>query len=573
MDYPGIQMFLPTTKDECAALGWTALDVILVTGDAYVDSSFFGAALIGKYLVSKGYSVGIIPQPSQDGSDIARLGEPRLFWGITAGCVDSMVSNYTPLRKKRNQDDLTPGGINNRRPDRATIIYANMIRAAFGKTVPIVLGGIEASLRRIAHYDFWDNKVRRSVLIDAKADILVYGMGERTIEEIAFCLRRGEDWREVRGICYADKNLPDTCVLLPSYEETAKSHAAFIRMFRTFYENNDPVTARSLAQKYGDRYLIQNVPQLPLTSDELDEVYDLEFEREAHPSHEEEGEVKALETVRFSLTTHRGCYGECNFCAITVHQGRTVVSRSEESILREVDALTRHPKFKGIIFDLGGPTANMYGFECEKKTHNGSCLGKRCLHPTVCKSLRVRHDRQLTLFKKVREFPGVKKVFVASGVRYDLVFADPNGERYIEEFVAHHISGQMKIAPEHTSAEVLRLMGKPPRSLLVRFKKLFDAMNAQCGKKQFLTYYFIAAHPGSTIDDMRALSSFSRSELRHRPEQVQIFTPTPSTFSTLIYYTGVDPFSGLPVFVERDLKGKARQKDEVRGTVRHPRRR
>ncbi|HEY1407252.1 MAG TPA: YgiQ family radical SAM protein, partial [Spirochaetota bacterium] len=324
-----------------------------------------------------------------------------------------------------------------------------------------------------------------------------------------------------------------------------------------------------LAQKHGDRYLIQNLPSLPLSTDELDEAHNLEFERDAHPFHAAEGEVRALETIRFSTTTHRGCYGECNFCAITVHQGRTVVSRSEESIIHEVSEIIRHPRFKGIIHDLGGPTANMYGYECEKKLSAGGCRNKRCLYPTVCRSLKVRHTRQRALLKRVMDLPGVKKVFVASGVRYDLIFADPDGEGYLEELVMRHVSGQMKVAPEHTSGKILGLMGKPPRTLLLRFKKLFESLNEKCGKRQFLTYYFIAAHPGSTIDDMRSLASFSRGELKHRPEQVQIFTPTPSTFSTLMYYTGRDPFSGESIFVERDYAGRSAQKEAVRGAHQH----
>jgi len=562
-------MFLPATKEECDALGWRSLDVILITGDAYVDSPFFGTAILGKLLLSRGYRVGVISQPDMTGDDIERLGEPRLFWGVSAGCVDSMVSNYTSLKKRRNQDDLTPGGVNNRRPDRASIAYTNLIRSHFKKTAPIVLGGIEASLRRVAHYDFWDNRVRRSVLLDSKADILIYGMGERPIVELAQLIERGEDWRTMRGICHIEKEVPGGAVEIPSFEDVVRDKELFEKMFITFYENNDPLTSKVLAQKYGDRYMIQNLPQLPLSADELDEVHNLEFEREAHPSHEKEGEVRALETIRFSATTHRGCYGECNFCAIAVHQGRTVVSRTEESIVHEVTEMIRHPKFKGIVFDLGGPTANMYGYECEKKLNAGSCRGKRCLYPVVCKSLKVRHSRQRALLRRITELPGVKKVFVASGVRYDLVFADPDGEGYMEELVMKHISGQMKIAPEHTSGKVLGLMGKPPRAMLLRFKKLFDSLNQKCGKKQFLTYYFIAAHPGSTIEDMRSLSSFSRGELKHRPEQVQIFTPTPSTFSTLMYYTGRDPFSGETIFVDRDYHGRNAQKEAVRGHV-HP---
>jgi len=562
-------MFLPMTRKECEDLGWSELDVILVSGDAYVDSSYFGVAVIGKTLLSKGYKVGIISQPDVNSdSDIMRLGEPKLFWGISGGAVDSMVSNYTPLKKHRMDDDLTPGGRNTKRPDRACIAYSNLIRRFSSVNKPVVLGGIEASLRRIAHYDFWSDSVRRSILFDAKADILVYGMSERTIVELAEHFERGEDWHRVLGICYAAKSLPDDAQEIPSYEDSVRDKDSFIAMFKAFYENNDSLTAKKLAQRHGDRFLVQNPPQYLLSPDELDDAYELDYERDAHPSHKADGEVRALETIRFSITTHRGCYGECRFCAISVHQGRTVVSRSVESIVREAECITHLPKFKGIISDLGGPTANMYGFECEKKTNAGACRNKRCLQPSVCRSLKVRHDKQVKLLRAVRALAGVKRVFVASGVRYDLVFADPKGEEYLEELVASHISGQMKIAPEHTKGDILVLMGKPPKAQLIRFKKLFDQMNERLGRKQFLTYYFIAAHPGCNESDMHSLGDFSRHELRHRPEQVQIFTPTPSTWSTLFYYTGFDPFSVSELFVERDPRKKQMQKDSVRNSPR-----
>jgi uncharacterized radical SAM protein YgiQ len=556
-------MFLPVTRKEMESLGWTELDVILVTGDTYIDSPYFGTAVIGKYLLSEGFRVGVIAQP-MNGDDVSALGEPRLFWGVSSGCVDSMVSNYTPLKKKRNQDDLTPGGENNRRPDRALISYTSLIRSRFKKTVPVVLGGIDASLRRVTHYDCWDNKLRRSVLFDAKADILVYGMGEHAIAELARRLAAHEIWYDIDGICYASNDAPKGYVELPSFEDCAADKDTFAGMFALFYQNCDPVTAKGLVQKHGERFLVQNPPQGLLTPDELDSVYELDYEYDAHPACKAQGEIRALETIHFSVTTHRGCYGECNFCAISAHQGRTVVSRSEESILREIERYTKLPGFKGTIHDLGGPTANMYGYECGAKLSRGACRNKRCLYPVVCPSLKVSHARQISLLEKARKIPGVKRVFVASGIRYDLIFADRDGGKYLEQIVNHHVSGQMKVAPEHTKSAVLQLMGKPPRTLLMRFKKLFDQLNAASGKKQFLTYYFIAAHPGCTKDEMLSLSAFARQELHTRPEQAQIFTPTPSTWSTLMYYTGKNPFTGEVIFVERDPMRKDEQKKALK---------
>ena len=557
-------MFLPITRKEMDELGWDACDVILVTGDTYIDSPYFGTAIIGKVLLQAGYRVGIIPQPGIDNDDIMRLGEPRLFWGVSSGCVDSMVSNYTPMNKKRMEDDLTPGGVNNRRPDRALISYTSLIRSRYKKTVPVVLGGIDASLRRIAHYDCWDNKVRRSVLFDAKADYLLYGMGEHSIVECADALRSHGDIRPVKGVSYISSEPVDEYISLPSFEEASADKDRFTEMFRLFNANCDPVTAKGLVQKHGDRYLVQNPPQMPLSSEELDDVYELDFEYGPHPLCLAEGRIRALETIQFSVTTHRGCYGECSFCAISMHQGRTVMSRSEDSVVREIERFKKMPSFKGIIYDLGGPTANMYGFECDKKMTRGACRNKRCLYPAVCHSLNVSHTRQVNLLKRVRSLPGIKKVFVASGIRYDLIFADKNGESYFREIVNHHISGQMKVAPEHTKGRILQLMGKPPKQMLTRFKKLFDQLNAESGKKQFLTYYFIAAHPGCTMDDMLSLSAFARQELHTRPEQVQIFTPTPSTWSTLMYYTGKDPWTGEDLFVEKDRGRKDAQKKALK---------
>ena len=554
-------MFIPTTREECEALGWRKLDIVLVTGDSYVDSPFIGVSVIGQVLLKAGYRVGIIAQPDVQGTDIARLGEPELFWGVTGGSIDSMVANYTATKKRKRSDDLTPGGQNNRRPDRAVIVYANLIRRHFKQTKPIVLGGVEASLRRIAHYDYWSDSVRRSILFDAKADILVYGMAEETVVSLAERLRAGQEIADLRGICTIAKEKPAGAIELPPFEEAARDKQAFIDMFHTFYRNNDPLTAKVLCQKQDTRYLVQNPPAPPLTQQELDEVYELDFERAQHPFYEELGPVRALETIRFSLTTHRGCYGECNFCSIAVHQGRTVRWRSEDSIVREASRLTQLPGFKGIIQDVGGPTANMYGFECEKKTARGSCPDKRCLYPELCPQMEVDHSRQRALLKRLRQIPGIRKVFVASGIRYDLVLADQkHGVPYLRDVVRHHTSGQMKVAPEHTQDHILRRMGKPGVGILLRFRDMFTRLTKAARREQYLTYYLIAAHPGCTEKDMRALKRFASRHLKINPRQVQIFTPTPSTYSSLMYYTEIDPFTGERLYVEKDLVRKERQK-------------
>ena len=558
-------MFLITTRAEMKKLSWDKLDVIIVTGDTYIDSPYIGAAVIGKVLQSAGYKVGIIAQPDTESEkDISRLGEPDLFWGVTSGSVDSMVANYTALKKRRRKDDFTPGGKNTRRPDRATILYSNLIRKYFKNTRPIILGGIEASLRRIAHYDYWDNKIRRAILFDAKADILVYGMGENSVLKLAHNLKTGKDWKDIRGICYISPYPKEEYKILPSYQEIKEVKKKFISMFHTFYINNDPLTARGLCQQQDSRYLIQNPPAYPLAQKELDRVHDLTYEREVHPFYKKEGEVKALETIKFSITTHRGCYGECNFCSITVHQGRVIQGRSEKSILREAKLLTRLKDFKGYILDVGGPTANMYGIECQKKLKSGSCADKRCLYPQFCPSLKINHKRQMEILKKIRQIEGVKKVFVASGIRYDILLRDQKyGEKYLHELVKYHISGQLKIAPEHTENNVLEKMGKPGQGYLKRFRDKFFQINKEQKKKQFLTYYLIAAHPGCREEDMYRLKEYTSKELKLNPEQVQIFTPTPSTYSTLMYYTEIDPFTGKAIYVEKNFKKKGRQKKIV----------
>lgn len=563
-------LFLPTTKEELTDLGWDRPDVIIITGDSYIDSPYNGAAVIGRVLENTGYKVGVIAQPDiSSEKDVCRLGEPRLFWGVTAGSVDSLVANRNPNRFKRKHDDYTPGGLNNRRPDRACIAYTNLIRRNFKNTVPIVLGGIEASLRRIAHYDFWDDSVRRSILFDAKADFILYGMAEKAAVNLAKALATKTEVNAIRGLCYISRTLPAGDSLeLPAFEEVQTNKQSFISMFDAFYHNNDAITARRLVQRHGDRFLIQNPPEFPLKQAELDAVYQLPFQRAQHPYYEKQGKVKALETIRFSINTHRGCYGECNFCAITVHEGRTISWRSENSILEEAKTLTSLPDFKGYIFDVGGPTANMYGFECEKKLSKGACEDKRCIYPVVCSALGVMHRYQTNLLYKLRQIPGIKKVFVASGIRYDMVYADrKDGSDYLNEVIKFHVSGQLKVAPEHSNANVLERMEKPGVDTLVWFKKEFDEISKLANLDQYLTYYLMAAHPGCGEREMLELKQFVSKTLHISPEQVQIFTPTPSTYSSLMYYTGIDPFTRESLFVEKDITKREKQKAILTGNI------
>lgn len=558
-------MFLPTTKAELKKLKWDKLDIILVTGDTYLDSPFNGVSIIGRILLQAGFRVGIIAQPDRhNADDISRLGEPELFWGITGGCMDSMVANYTATGKKRRNDDLTPGGINNRRPDRACVAYSNLIRQYFKNTRPLVLGGVEASLRRIAHYDYWSDSIRRSILFDARADILVYGMAEKAILELAQKLQNGAEFKDIKGICYIDNSKPSGYPELPSFEEVTVNKRSFIEMFDRFYRNNDPLTAHGLIQKHGPRFLIHNPPQSSLTAEELDQIYALDFTRGVHPFYEAQGKVKAQDTIRFSITSHRGCFGDCNFCSIGIHEGKTIVSRSENSIISEAEKLTHLTDFKGYILDIGGPSANMYGIDCFRKNTQGACSGKKCLYPHICANLNADHSKQINLLSRLRQIKGVKKVFVASGIRYDLLLADKKHcASYLEELVRHHISGQLKIAPEHSKDNILKLMGKPSANMLLSFKKIFEKLNKETGSNQFLTYYFIAAHPGCSDEDMRNLKIFTSVELKINPRQIQIFTPTPSTYSSLMYWTELDPVSGKKIFIEKDMNKKQKQKNII----------
>ncbi len=558
--------FLPTTRKEMDDLGWDQCDVILISGDAYIDSPFIGVAVVGRMLEKLGYKVGIIGQPDfNSDKDITRLGEPRLYWGVSGGSIDSMVANYTATKKFRNSDDYTPGGKNDKRPDRAVLVYTNLIRRFFKNTVPIVLGGIEASLRRVTHYDYWSNKLKKPILFDSKADILIYGMGEIALMQLTSAINNKTDYKDIRGICYISKEPVEQYHQLPSFKECLENKEKYIDLFDKFYDNNDPIAANGLSQAVDTRYAIQNPPCDYLNEQEMDGVSSLPFTRELHPYHRPDGKVKCLETIKFSIMTHQGCWGECNFCAIGVHQGRTIRTRSENSIIQEAKDFREYKDFKGIISDLGGPTANMYGYECDKKLKLGTCDHQRCVDSThLCGSMKPDHSRILNMNKKVREIPGIKKAFVASGIRYDLITEDKKyGYEYLKSLVNDHISGQMKVAPEHTEQHVLDLMGKPGKQTLIDFKKLYDRLNKEAGKEQFLTYYLIAAHPGCEEKDMHSLKHFTKHELKMNPEQAQVFTPTPGTYSAVMYYTEMDPVTRKKIFVEKDTKRKEKQKEII----------
>jgi len=558
--------FLPTTRADMDARGWDYCDIILVSGDAYIDSPFIGVAMVGRMLERLGYKVGMIGQPDiNSGDDIMRLGEPKLYWGVSGGSVDSMVSNYTATKKFRNSDDYTPGGKNDKRPDRAISVYCNLIRRHFKDTVPLVLGGIEASLRRVTHYDYWSNKLKKPILFDSKADILIYGMGEIALEQLTKAIDEKRDYTDIRGICYISKEPKSEFHQMPSHQECLDDKEKYIDLFDLFYDNNDPIAANGLCQAVDTRFLIQNPPCDHLNEDEMDANSNLPFTRELHPYYAKMGKVKCLETIKFSIMTHHGCWGECNFCAIGVHQGRTIRTRSEENILKEAKEFNKYKDYKGIIADVGGPTANMYGYECNKKLKLGTCDHQRCVDANhLCGSMKPDHSRNINLLRQVRAVEGVRKAFVASGVRYDLITEDKkHGYEYLKEMVKHHISGQMKVAPEHTQQHVLELMGKPGKQTLIDFKKLYDKLNKEEGKEQFLTYYLIAAHPGCEDKDMHELKRFTTDELQMNPEQAQVFTPTPGTYSAVMYYTEMDPVTRKKIFVEKDTKRKEKQKQIV----------
>ena len=558
--------FLPITTEEMTARGWDTADFIIVSGDAYVDHPSFGTAIISRVLESRGYRVCIIPQPQTD-ADYRRFGAPRLAFLVNGGNIDPMVAHYTAAKKKRSEDAYSPGGKAGLRPDRATITYAKALRRLFGD-VPIAIGGLEASLRRFAHYDYWDDRVRPSILVDSGADLLMFGMGERHIVEIADRLAGGENIHaltDIRGTCYlvkASEYQPMPCAECPSYEAVKtpdnngkKQYAVSCRIQQ---EEHDAVRGKAVIQRHGDRILVQNPPSEPLSTDELDAVYALPFMRDYHPSYEALGGVPGIAEVKFSVIHNRGCYGACNFCALAYHQGRQVTCRSHDSVAREVEAITEMPDFKGYIHDIGGPTANFRGPSCEGQLKRGLCKDKKCLAPEMCKAVKVDHSDYLTLLRRLRKMPKVKKVFVRSGIRFDYLIADKD-ESFFKELIQHHVSGQLKVAPEHVSDRVLKYMGKPSFSVYEKFRSRFYELTKSIGKKQYLVPYLMSSHPGSTINDAIKLAQFLKKEGLH-PEQVQDFYPTPGTVSTCMFYTGLDPMTMQPVYVPRTPKEKAEQR-------------
>jgi uncharacterized radical SAM protein YgiQ len=568
-----LRQFLPTTREEMAARGWDELDVLIVTGDAYVDHPAFGPVLVARFLEGRGFRVGIVAQPRwQDPKDLMRMGRPRLFVGVSAGNLDSMLNKLTAQKKVRSEDAYSPGGRTNMRPNRASIVYANLCRQAF-PGLPVVLGGIEASLRRIAHYDYWSDSVRRSVLLDAKADLLVFGMGERAAWEIARRLAAGEPvtgLADIRGtarvlgkpddfahaLANPSRFVTDGNVLvLPSYDEVKRDKGAFARMSGLLQRETNALNARPLLQVHGHQAVYFNPPALPLEEGEMDELYDLPFQRRPHFSYGEE-RVPAFETVKHSIVTMRGCFGGCTFCSITEHEGRIIQSRSEMSVLREVRALTRMPSFDGVLTDVGGPTANMYKLKCKDERIESACRRLSCVHPGVCQNLVTDHAPLVRLLRKVRSEKGVKRVFIASGIRYDLAESSPE---FVRELARHHTGGQLSVAPEHVNERVLDKMKKPGIESYERFARAFCRESAAAGKEQYLVPYFITGHPGSTLDDTIELALYlKRNDLR--PRQVQDFIPTPMAIATTMYYTGIDPLSGEPVFVARELREKRMHK-------------
>lgn len=563
--------FLPVSRQDMIDRGIDQLDFVYIIGDAYVDHPSFGHAVISRVLEAHGYLVGIISQPDwKDENSITILGKPRLAFIISGGNMDSMVNHYFVSKKRRPADAYTPGGAVGKRPDYATVVYGNLVRRKY-KDVPVIIGGIEASLRRLAHYDYWSNSLKRSILLDSQADMISYGMGEHSIVEIAEALDSGIPINHITfipGTVYKTKDISgitgfqeESCnaVFLPSYEEMKNDSGKYADSFGIQYKNTDPFTARILAEAYSDgMFVVQNPPQKPLTVDEMDQVYDLPYMRTYHPSYKEMGGVPAISEVKFSLVSNRGCFGGCSFCALTFHQGRIVQVRSHESILREAKEMTKDPDFKGYIHDVGGPTANFRHPACEKQLKYGTCSGKQCLFPSLCKNINADHQDYVQLLRKLRGLPGVKKVFIRSGIRFDYLLADKN-DVFFRELVEYHVSGQLKVAPEHISDAVLEKMGKPKREIYDRFVKKYEKLNAFLGKKQYLVPYLMSSHPGSTLKEAVELAEYLR-DFGYMPEQVQDFYPTPSTLSTVMYATGIDPRNGSKVYVCKNPHEKNMQR-------------
>lgn len=559
-----MKSFLPITKQECEQRGWSQPDFVLITGDGYVDHPSFGTAIISRVLESRGYKVAILAQPDWNSKeDFKRFGKPRLGFLINAGNVDSMVNHYSVFKHKRKTDAYTPGGAIGKRPNRAVIVYSNRAREAY-KEVPIIIGGLEASLRRLGHYDYWDDKVRKSVLLDAKADILIYGMGERAIVEIAEALDSGIEAKDIgwiRGTCVKAKEveLDEDSILLPPFDEIVEDKRKYCESFAVQYQNNDYITAKRLIEPYSEGVnVIQNPPQEPLSSQELDDIYELPYVGTYHPIYEKDGGIPAIKEVEYSIISSRGCFGGCSFCALTYHQGRQVRARSKDSILREGEKLIAQPGFKGYIHDVGGPTANFRGPACTKQLSKGVCSQKDCLYPNPCSQMTVDHKDYLDILRSLRSLPGVKKVFVRSGIRYDYVMADKNDD-FLRELCKHHVSGILKVAPEHVSEKVLSYMHKPEKKVFEEFSKKYKRINEQLGLKQYLIPYLISSHPGSTLDDAIELALFLK-ENGFIPDQVQDFYPTPGTLATCMYYTEMDPITMQKVFVPKTMEEKKMQR-------------
>lgn len=554
--------FLPVNQDDLTQRGWAELDVIIVSGDAYVDHPAWAAAILGRFLEHKGFRVGIIAQPDwRSLEDIRRLGQPGLMFAISGGNMDSMVNHYTADKKKRREDLYSPGGRTGLRADRATIVYSNLVRQAY-PGVPVVIGGVEASLRRLAHYDYWSDQVRRSLLVDSKADLLVYGMGEHNLWEIARRLKSGQDiayMHKLRGTCYISKKLSEQAEELPSFEKVAQDKHAFAKAANIIHTSINPYCADSLAQKHGDRWVIQNPPSLPLSAGQLDEIYGLPFTRRFHPMYENQGGVPGLAPVQFSIVTHRGCFGGCSFCSLGMHQGKFIQNRSPQSIADEARSLSVHPDFKGTIPDVGAPSANMYGLKGKDKELCKVCKRSSCLFPETCKNLNTNHSPSVQLWQRLRKIREIKHLFVSSGVRYDLILKDKSG-KYLRDLCRYHVSGQLKIAPEHVSDRVTRIMHKPGKTEYKRFIKAFQEVNQELGKDQYIIPYFISAHPGCGLDDTIELAEFVRDHLQYYPEQVQNFTPTPMTISTCMYHTGLNPENGRAIYVPRQEKERKWQR-------------
>ena len=556
--------FLPISKEEMNEHGWEQVDFVYVSGDAYVDHPSFGHAIITRLLEAHGYKVGIIAQPDwKDESSIAVFGKPALGFLVSAGNMDSMVNHYYVSKKPRESDAYTPGGKPGKRPDHAAVVYSNLIRRTY-KDVPIILGGIEASLRRMAHYDYWSDSFKRSILLDAQADLISYGMGEKSIIEIADALKSGisvKDISFIPGTVYKTKDISGVygSLTLPTYEEMKTEKRRYADSFLVQYSNTDPFTGKTLIEPYPNGvYVVQNPPQKPLTMEEMDHVYALPYMRTYHPSYEAEGGVPAIREIKFSLISNRGCFGGCSFCALTFHQGRIIQVRSHESILEEADLMIKDPEFKGYIHDVGGPTANFRAPACEKQLRYGVCKDRQCLFPKPCQNLKADHKDYLSLLRKLRALPGVKKVFIRSGIRFDYLLADSD-DTFFKELVEHHVSGQLKVAPEHIADPVLSKMGKPQNSVYEAFVSKYKKLNQKLGKNQFLVPYLMSSHPGSTLKEAIALAEYLR-DLGYMPEQVQDFYPTPSTMSTVMYYTGIDPRDGKNVYVCRNPHEKAMQR-------------